>query len=304
MTIRDIALLILRDFGVSTLNPATNENNRNARGITDGDLQAVVFHVNGALEEIYNDGPAAISEKPLGDVLRPETAVTVTATQYSRTISALTTFESWMVGCTFRIAGDANDNQLLSATELVRPYMGSSGSGKTGQVWGDALLLPSNASHLLPPIRLIGQDDLELVGTKTEFQPRGSSTPKCAGTPERAFVDTWHDQTEGVTYLKKLLRVDPMPSQAFAVDFTVKLTPPVIEVEDIDEGDHTADPEVVLPTDWLNSVLLPIARQRASSDPLFVNQDGKPEIARQFNIARAILKGQTPGRGAQRGIYK
>ena len=302
MTIRDIALIILRDFGVSSLDPATNQNNRNARGIDTNDLRAVVFHLNGALEEIFNDGPAALSERPLGDVLRPETAVTLTATQYSRTVASVTTFASWMVGCTIRIAGDAWDNQLLSSTELARPYMGSTGAAKASLVYGDALLLPSNVSHLLEPVRIHGQADLKIIGTKSQFQAKSSSVVKSIGLPERGFVDTWHDQTAGVTYLKKFLRVDPMPSQALAVEYRAKLTPPVVTTANIDDGDHVTDPNIELPLGWLNSVLLPIARQRATSDALLVNQTAIGEIGRQFEIARAILKA-TPNATSHLGEY-
>lgn len=317
MTVRDIALILLRDFGVRSLDPASNLNNRNARGISTGDLEAVCQYINGALQELFNDGPAAISERPLGEVLRPETAVTLTATQYSKTISAVTTFASWMVGCTIRIAGDSYDNELLSSTELARPYMGTTGSSKTASVWGDAVQVASNVSHLITPINLVGSTRLEVVTTRQQFQyvandanirglrdigvQESLTYNKVIGTPAWAFVDTRYDTA--ATYLPKILRVAPMPGQAFTVVGKLKVTPPVITPANIDNGDHTTDPNVTLAADWLESVVLPIARQRASSDALFCNKDGLGEIARQFVIARAIMKGETPLRAPMEGIY-
>lgn len=311
---------ILRDWGIRSLDPLDNQSNTNGRPIGTGDLETAIGYLNGALEEAYNDGPASISQRPVGGVLRPQTAVTLHPVQYDTEIAdAITGWQDWMIGCTIRIDGDAFDNELISANELARPYMGTGAAGTAAIVFGDCIPLPFGASHIISPVKLVGSSDLTLVGTRREFEGLTwygdvwrlpgfcvSTAPsptynKQIGTPRWGLADTLAVQTgEGVP---KYLRVVPLPAQAWSVKFTATMTPPSITADDVDDGDHTTDPGVNLPVDWAASVIVPIARQRASSDPLFTNLDGRGEILRQFSIARAILKGERPGILAQEGQY-
>lgn len=314
MTIKEIATALLRDWGVLSLNPDSDTQSTNQSGISTGDLEAVCLYINGALEEIFDDGPSFISQRPQGGILYAPTPVTLTVTNKSTTISGLTTWASWMQGCTIRIAGDDADNRLLSQTELALPCRSTTGS-TSGTVYCDAIALPSTVSHLLGPVQIPNLVQLEMCRSLEEFNqnngrnvvwtPRTVMTfissayrPKIIGQPIWGFVDSVYDSTseEG---LKKYLLINPMPGQEYLISYTGRIFPPRVIPDDIDDGDHTTDPENVLPQEWVRSVLLPIARMRSVSDPRFgQTADGQrmAELRRQFDRARAILENQYAAR--------
>lgn len=319
ITVRQGALILLRDIGVTSLSPSANQNNRNARGIGPGDLEAVCLAMNGAIEEIFDLGPAAISQQPFGEIIRKDTPITLDVTNYSATVANVTSWSDWMLGCTVRIGSDSLDNRFLSRTRLARPYTGATATTVASHVFGDALPLPSSMSHILEPVAIPGIVHLKMVNTREEFDsyaaqtliitPRTrTSTPqstvhnKFIGEPNIGFVDTIYDPL--VMYLQKFLRVTPMPGQDYPINFTVKLKPPVVAPADIDPGDHTTDPSVGIPLEWIPSVLIPIARQRMSSDPLFGNLDGKEEILRQYKAALKVIDNQVAGRTRTQAIYR
>src|SRR6478609_6271849 len=126
LTIHKLGLALLRRIGVPSYDPAANAMNQNRRGLCAGDLDEALNAINGAMEECFALGPIELSEQQQAGVLRAATAVSLDVTQYSTTIANLTTWADWMQGCTIRIAGDSRDNELISETQLLRPYMGAS----------------------------------------------------------------------------------------------------------------------------------------------------------------------------------
>lgn len=318
MTIKQLAMLLLRDCGITSLAPATTLDNSNTRGVGTGDLDAVAAAISAAYGEIFEHGPATVSERRMGGVLRAQTNVTLDATQYSTTISELATYAGWMLGCTLRIAGDTGDNELLNSTTLVRPYMGVTGPAITAQVWGDAIRLDSSVSHVLDPVTLPNYwqmrqaaDRVDLLNTAAalpvrtpQTRPAGSgslSLIKRTGTPECYLVEGQYEPN--TAYLPIYLRVAPMPAGNFPIEFRVKLLPPVVTSADIDGGDHLTDPATLIPLSWVHSVLLPFARIRISSDPFFNNREAAKSLERDYHAARAILENQRPGIGRTLGRY-
>lgn len=312
-SVQDIVIALLRDFGVESIDPADNATNRQAPGLTDGMIPECLIALNGAFQDIYRLAPSAFSELPYSDVLRAPTAVTFTATQYSKTISSFLTWASWMKGCTVQFADEETDNTLISATELARPVMGSSGS-KTGTVYADALLLPSTFGHIIEPIEIPNECHLTVADSRKDFLKyafAGSGNhfqgqipgigPKQNGIPRMVLIDTYRDST--TQGLPTFLRFAPMPSQAFQVEFMVKRKPPTYVPADVDSGDHTTDPNTLIPQDWVEAVLYAMARQRLTGCSDFSNEDGKPEIGRQFTAALAILEGSKPGVVNRRAKY-
>lgn len=319
MTIRDLSLLLLRDLGITSLSPSSTLDNSNTRGIGTGDLNAVAAAITAAFQEIFEHGPSSICERRMGGVLRGQTNVTLTATQFSTTISALTTYANWMLGCTLRIAGDTGDNELLNSTTLVRPYMGATGSAITAQVWGDSVRLDSTVSHVVDPVTIpnywqvtMAADRIELFNTAAALPvvtsrtlPSGSGTLsliKRTGVPSKYLVEGQYEP--GTAYLPLYLRVAPMPSGDFPIEFRAKLLPPVFTSADIDNGDHSTDPATIIPASWVHSVLLPFARMRMSSDPLFNNREAAKSLDRDYMAARAVLENQRPGVGRTLGQYQ
>src|SRR3954463_13913919 len=118
LTIHKLGLALLRRIGVLSYDPAANATNQNRRGLCPGDLEEALIAINGAIEECFALGPIELSEQQQASVLRPATGVALDVAQYSTTIANLATWASWMQGCTIRVAGDARDNELISATQL------------------------------------------------------------------------------------------------------------------------------------------------------------------------------------------
>ena len=300
-TLKTIAVELLRDFGITTLTPANSTDNTNIRGPSTGDLQAVCNAINGALEEIWCAVPAEIFQQRYGGVLREPATVSVTVTQYSKTVT-ITTWADWMTGCTVALTGDSIFNEIASSTALVKPYMGATGT-TTGTVYADCIPFVTGAltdsdkiARVLPPIRLAGYGNLRPAGSRVEFLqwsglldvttphtlPAGTQTSnfnKQTGTPTSYFVDAMNLGNASYT---NLLRVNPMPTSAMMVEFNTMIKPPVYVTTDIDNGDHATDPakNVILPFSLF--FLTAFARRRLCGDGRFVNVGAKDEINRQY----------------------
>ena len=320
-TVQSLAIQLLRELGILSLDTSANLNNLNGRGINTGDISAVLVAINGAFEEMFKDGPASLSEIHTGGVLRPSTGVTLTATQYSDTISAVTTYASWMQGCTVRIAGDTNDNEFVSSTKLMRPFIGGSSTPATfaATVYGDCIPLDSTVTHVLDPVQIAGLSGIRMKATREEFIAAGGfgapmspdSTPydyglnfianKSTGQPTYGFVDS-RFSTTSTTGLQKFLRFNFLPSEAYSILYRAKIKPPVYVAADIGT-DIATDPGTAMPFDNMTSVLFAIARKRISGDPLFGNSAALPEIDRQYRAAKSILENSVPSVGPRTGEY-
>lgn len=310
LTPRSIVLRLLKMSGIVTTNPTHEANALMTRGVIAGDMEEALITLNAALQEVCAEGPSALTEKPISEVLRPPAQITLNATQYSKTVSAVTGWASWMKGCTVRIQGDAQDNRLLSETELQSPFMGNTGTGTGATVYGDTLPLPSNYLNIIGPIEL---PDRRLVlvpdpSAYRDLQKRdntglvtyesyGSFQNKMMGTPEIAFVDA--DYNAALTYLPIYLRVNPMPDRAYPIGFRVKCKPTLFTMADIEEGDYTTDPGSTIPLEWTESVLLPVALQRWTAHPsCVIDPRQSAEILRQYNQAILFLQSLRPTTGS------
>ena len=318
-TVQSLGLQLLRELGILSLDTSANLNNLNGRGVNTGDINAVLVAINGAFEEMFKDGPASLSEIHTGGVLRPSTGVTLTATQYSDTVSAVTTYAAWMQGCTVRIAGDTNDNEFVSSTKLMRPFIGANGSAIAATVYGDCIPLDTSITHVLDPVQIVGLRGIRMKATREEFIAAGGlgapmspdSTPydyglncvtnKSSGCPTYGFVDS-RFSTSSTTGLQKFLRFNFLPAAAYSIIYRAKIKPPAYVPDDIGTSMVT-DPGTVMPFDNMTSVLFAIARKRISGDPLFGNSAAIPEIDRQYREAKAILENSVPSIGPRSGEY-
>lgn len=251
MTAAQIALQLLPLISVRSLEPPANT--LNDVNLSTGDVDACAIAITQAIEEIFGLGPTAISEQRLSMTLMPPTNVSFTATQYSTTISAFSGWASWMIGCTIQ-GGDGEDNELLSATELLRPYQAGSGTANC-TVYGDAIKLPSYVKNTMDPVEtpliprlmaVTNRDDFrcyngyDVVTPRTRggfYGPWYNTRQKTAGQPSVYFVESRYDPTTGE--LPLFLRVNPMPGGATPITIRVKRKPPIVVADDI-TADATA----------------------------------------------------------------
>lgn len=318
MTIQTLALQLLRDLGVRTLQVTGSVDNSDTRGVSTGDLLAVVQAINSAYAELFMRSPAAMFERRTGTVLREPTAVTVSCTQFSTTISITAGSAAWMPGCTIVFAGgDTADNEILeSNTLLLRPFMGATGS-YSATVYGDAIQLPATDMVVLDPVEVRGLRLLTPASSWEELQRfagavgtfRGVSAygygvtgmNKLSGDPLAYWVDTRYEQT-GTATRTTYLRVGPMPSSAWPLDYRLLATPPVVTSADIGVDPYSSDPGV-LPIVWFPELTLyAVARQHLSGDPLFTNIAGRAEIFRQYELAIQSLSNARPMGASQQSL--
>lgn len=319
MTVAQLALRLLARIGVVSFDPTLNATNQLRRGLVSGDLDEALAAINGAMQECFGLGPAELSEQDMGGVLRAPTAVTLNVTQYSTTISSFTTYASWMEGCTIRIAGDTADNVIVSSTALRRPYIGSTTSGAAATVYADAIPCSSNVRNVLGPVVIPNTSPLVAMGTRDEFlrwdnaayTPNRSGIPpqaaymlsKMIGRPGAWFSDTNYNASDAFTPV--YLRVSPMPDRAYPIEYRAKLKPPVFVQADLYAGTaYATDPGTIIPFDWVEDTLLPIALQRFTAHPAFDNSSAAGEIARQATIAKDNFSAMKPMIAVRRGSYR
>lgn len=315
-TIRSIAALLLRDAGTTSLAPTQGADNANIRGASPGLLNAVAQSLNGAYHELWHLSPASMFERRTAAVLNPPTAITLTVTNGSTACTVTANGASWMAGCTLVINGDPYDNEFLQDTTLLlRPYMGTTGS-HSATVYGDAVKLPANEMTVLNPVAIRGLRTLS-PSSWTEFQTAGGNLRtiigeplwvydamnKRTGQPYLYFVDTRYDQSTTPATRNTFLRVAPMPSAAYPLDYRLLATPPQITALDIDTGDHLADPGTGPVVPWPELTLYAVARLHFSGDPLFTNQTAMPEILRQHKLAIDSLDHAVPQNASARATY-
>lgn len=225
-------------IGASPVDEASSLNGLN---LSAGDEAAIAIALTGGIQEMFALGPTALSEQPYNGVLRTPQTVTFNATQYSTTISSFATWASWMEGCTVQGLGD--DNELVSATQLLKPFMRSSGA-VTATVYADCIRLPDWVKNTMEPVstpcyrRLNAATNREELSywasgcgctpqVPTDYAPRNKTT----GEPCTYYVEPRYDPTAGALAL--FIRFNPMPRSAMPVGFRVKRKPPIVTTVDL-----------------------------------------------------------------------
>jgi hypothetical protein len=315
MTYREIAEILLRTIGITSLDPAENRDVNLQHGLdTDRDIADVAACITGAIQELYTLCPSSLLERQVGGVLRAPASVTLTATQYSNTISALTTYGAWMLGCTIRIEGDNLDNRIISSTELLRPYTGTGGS-VTATVYADCMPMSATYAAVIAPVTLLGRKKLHVANSQEEFlnlhqqDPRhlyetGSSSiyNKCIGEPCVAMADFEASTTAQPSLY---VRFNPMPGEVYAVTCTARLAPPTVTSANIwTEGSPTVDPGVSIYLPLPEGVLLPFCLQRWTGHSSF-SPSGQQlaEINRQYQIAKQVMQKRPAQYADNRAIH-
>jgi hypothetical protein len=312
-TIQAIALSLLRMLGISSLDPNVGENS-----VTDGDIADVAMIMTQAYQIIWALAPGEQKRIQGSGVLHAPTSVTLSVTNGSTSISSVATWASWMEGCTIRINGDSQDNEILSSTALSRPYVGSTGS-VSATVYGDCITVDGSIENVISPMTVGNQYHVTETQSRADFarlglwkvQPNAPYSlsfwafgEKPLGTyPNVFFVEGFYDSS--LDYVKRRIRFSPMPVGQLPVAYTANSSPPRVTSDDILSGSYSNDPGAKIPMLNANveSVFLPIAMQLLTRLATFKNSEAKPEIARQFQQAINILKDSKASVGSIRGVY-
>lgn len=309
ITVKQVAMQLLKYIGIRQLAP--EDQSSQLESVQPGDLDEVASAITGAMQEVFFSAPEEIREQRSGSALRAPLNTTATATQYSTTISALSGYASWMNGCTIRLAGDDQDNELVNATTLATPYMGATGTGIQATIYNDCINLDPTVDHVKGPVELPNQAPLYPANDRLNFlqwlgvplitdtSGRAYGSPffyfykRTVSRPRAWFCEGYYDSAQG--FYQKRLRIGPMPDTTYPVAYRVALSPPRYSAADIDNGDHTTDPGTLIPVpnSWVESILIPVAKQRFTCHPAFKNESAKQEIARQYKAALDIIREST-----------
>lgn len=318
MTPKQIAVILLKYIGVTNLDPNANQNSLNVRGLGTTDLDDVATCITAAMQELHGLAPGVLFQRRKGFQLYPPTGVSVNCTQYS-TAFTISGFQNWMEGCTIRITGDDTDNRIMSQTEILRPFQGGTGSNIPATVFCDCIPMPSTVLTVVEPIEIPDYAKLSLLGSQEQFRfwndplvyvtDRHPLAPlqyqmrnKLTNIPQAAYVDAIYDPASAFTPI--YLQLNPMPGQAMTLTCTLRYKPPIFTSTDIDPGDHTTDPETIIPLDQLQTLLLPICLQKWTSHPNFLGDKMQAaEIMRAYQRAIDSLQDKQPVTGPTLANY-
>lgn len=304
MTVHSLGKRLLARIGVFSYDPAQNANELNRRGLIEGDKEEVLSAINAAMQICFSLGPVQLREQRRAFVLRVPTPVTLSVTQYSTSFASLATWADWMLGCTIRIAGDTRDNELVGNDELLRPFMGTTGTGIAATVYADAVPLDAGVLRVLEPVELPRQRPLMACATRGDFEHCEHGEMKGVGVPGRWFCEARY--SEGTPFTQRLLRVAPMPDTAYSLSYRAEIKPPQYLQEDLyTETNYSTDPGTEIPFDWVESTLLPVALECFLIHPAFDNAQVADAVRRQSEIAKRVFaESSRPAAVRMRGDYR
>lgn len=312
VTIQEICLRLLKYIGVRQLAP--EPVNSQLESIQPGDLDDLLACINGAMQEVFEAAPDEMRQQGAGAVINAPASGTCSVIQFGFTISAFVGYLPYMNFCTCRLAGDTQDNRLINATTLERPFMGATGANVGITVYHDFLTLPTNVDQVKDPVELPNQwglikandyiNYLRFCGVPLVVDDAGHAInypffyfyQKTVARPMAYFPDTYFEPLQNQQV--KGIRLGPLPDQTYPLAFRVALNPPVFHETDIavdcGAGNYT-DPGTLIPVSnsWVASIFLPYALQRWTAHPAFKNEAAKAEIMRQFKQAEGIVTGTT-----------
>lgn len=291
-----------------------------SRGKTPQLIADCAACINGSIQEVADQAPHLFKQNSGGVLKAPTTATGISATAGSTVISGFSAYAADMRGCTIRLDGDSYDNEIVSATEVARPYLGPTSSGLSANIYYDCIPLASTVSSVVEPVMIPSLGKVWLADSRHSFltgEPRmgndrhypypavfpfSANFQKMVGRPSRWMCEERYDSTSGSTLL--LMRFYPMPNQLFGVVFEVTAKPPTYTAADIDSDDGGTDPATVIPFPWVESRLMPIVTKRWMKHPSFNQSEASQQaIMADYSLALASLEKEKPTRGYRQAQY-
>ena len=240
-------------------------------------IRGVLECCNAAVQEISHYATRDFWKDTQSAILYPPTTVTLYVTENSKTVTFESGWATWMEGCSIEIAGSDQlhriNNHISSGPDevtLMEEWIGSTGSGVSATVYGDAVKLSGAVLKLLGSVVLNGErvltplvnEDLNnrLHHNRDNFY-RGrwweygedssypSSLSDKTGTPTHYFIDSEYDDTSTILAQENFLRVRPFPEAKSRIRFSASIKPAAWTTAEITliPADPEGDPEIPLP---------------------------------------------------------
>lgn len=190
-------------------------------------------------------------------------AVSITVTQGSTEIVG-GSLSSLAYGRTIRINGDGIDNQIVSSTELLHPYVGPSGIAQA-IIYSDSVTMPEPYSELVGNPRIL-DTGRELANKKI---PVTWGVIKRIAPPRCYWVEANAQGAEGNP--PALIRFDTLPDRDYRMQVEVTIAPSRVNFSDL----LSPGPEIRLRAEHLESFLIPIARGILTASSFWKDKETK-----------------------------
>ncbi len=244
---------------------------------------------NAALQRLYNALPTYFREETQGFVLPgPLTIAGVGVTQYGKTTTG-TPFTDAQFGQSVQLEGDGQWNQIIGPNELLNPYMGTTGT-VGGTVYGNAC-----HSESFPFFRVIGNPRYANQSqTPISFGVQSTGGPvsnwwfnQAIGPPQACWSQVF-GQSQGKTPYTALIFA-PAPDQAYAINVRLSFWPERLTLLDYD-----ANSDLVVPDQFIDTALIPMALQELMSTPVWESRNDEGLIDARGEKGEAFARNQ-PG---------
>lgn len=284
-------------------------------------VQGVLNAVNGALQELFEEGPSHFKRREWATTVYGPTNVTLNVVNNSTAITFATGWQAWMKGCTIRIDLDNGgtlatntvlDNELVDNTTLLQPYQGAAASGIAAIVYGDAITMDPTISAVMADPRLAGIRQLRAAPNREAFNKASwyyegdygeallqvQSRPRWIGQPHTYWVDTVYSATTGATQPVLRIRLTPLPDGQYVLRWDAEMNPPSLVAANLSDPDYVFQ----LPSHNDELILMAFVNQRFTASPWFKNDKALAEIKRQYDQAYKALYGSRPQKNRNRRI--
>lgn len=259
------------------------------------DLEQVAGAMSAAIGEFFRLAPALYRRTTMSaSVTGPATvSIAVSAGAVSIDTGGSNPFTDLQRGATLEIAGDGRYNEIVSPSGWLNPYQGTSGT-KTATIHGDSVPIHSRLVErlLTDPVlvepagvtrRLIRQ---EIQGGQDGWRAWYWEHWRSAlafGEPTHYAIE--HGGASHGSDLNFLIRLHPMPTRAYVLNFEAHLAPATYPVGALTT---TGWEDLPLSNDVLESMVLPIAEENMLGTTLWASE--KPAVL--DHIHRAADRGR------------
>jgi len=266
----------------------------------DGRME-VVDCINSALQRLYSELPSQYRITTISSTLQaPATQDIDVVNGSNETLLSSgpsgVPFTDEQRGSTVVIGDDPQFNEIVSNTQILDAYQGSTGN-VTATIYNDAVPIWDrdivrivdeprlNNGTTLYRIENLVNELLTVDGFVAGVNSNRMSHRQ-TGSPIRYLIDmVGHSQSDGSTEPIVILRVDPMPEKAYTIRFDAELSPMRVRFS------HLQEPvSLPVPDNMVEGMLLPLCYDELTASPYWGNDKTIPLIQR--NAEKALIMAQ------------
>lgn len=295
MNIRDIRNDLMSYLGVSSTSSLPTQ-----------DQTDILRAYNAALQSMMVIAERFVRSDQIALNSREVRTITADVTKNSTTIANVTGWDSGMAYCSAVAAGDTITNRIISSTELLRPYTGETGTGVNIEVYTDVFTLDQGIMAVTDPV---------WHGEGYELSPIQNEHDRLAlFRSYHTFYDYnrsyngvyfWGNANSGMTYFSAplaywverwndRLRLFTWPTSRAQNIITAMVERGPTRLASFAAMDTDTSPEI--PADFIESVFLPLAREKLLTNPHFRPETVRRDIQTAAGDARTTLRRLKPQR--------